>query len=82
MRLWYQFGPVVKSIVIVSELVWAANLAQWRACWVFFYLFIIIFIIMYVGGHIRFMSIYVGMQHLLIQKNNLWGMEKRIVLTW
>ena len=30
LRLWYQFGFVVTSIVVVSGLFLAANLVQWR----------------------------------------------------
>ena len=37
LRLWYQFGSVVVSIVIVFGLFFAANFAQWRACWVSFF---------------------------------------------
>ena len=33
LRLWYQLGSVVVSIVIVSRLFLVASLAQWRACW-------------------------------------------------
>ena len=34
MRLWYQFGSDVTSIIIVSGLFLAASLAQCKACWV------------------------------------------------
>ena len=32
LRLCYQFGSVITSIAIVSELFLVASLAQWRAC--------------------------------------------------
>jgi hypothetical protein len=37
LRSWYQFGSIVISNVIVYGLFLAASLAQWRACWVSFF---------------------------------------------
>ena len=36
LRLWYQFGSIVTSIVLVCGLFLATSLAQWRVCWASF----------------------------------------------
>jgi hypothetical protein len=73
LRLWYQFGSIVISIIIVYELFLAASLAQWRACWVSF---------LYVDEHTHSMSIYVGILFLLTRKLCLGKMRRRFVSTW
>ena len=36
-RLWYQLGSIVMKIIIVSGSFLAASLAQWRVCWMSFF---------------------------------------------